>query len=286
LYQRAIALGGGGFYPNLNRIPAEISPLPSLRDAEKSGEEFLKALGVSELKSGRRLSADAILNAPNFAPAGFRPNIDGTLVVGSNVDLFQQGKFNDTPMLVGFTSDESGSTPPKILVDWMDSVIARSGCKEAQAAIAKTYPRTNDAETSMLRYLFRDFYVGWPAWTWARLQSTKGRNHAFVYIFDVHDPGQPFGASHAAEYPFVFGNFPKTPTPRDEAVSALMRQYWINFSARGDPNGPGLPVWKAFDKNSQTAMVFGDSSESRQLPNIKGLKAVDALLRCDRRTAR
>jgi len=57
----------------------------------------------------------------------------------------------------------------------------------------------------------------------------------------------------------------------------------INFAARGDPNGPGLSVWKAFDENSQTAMVFGDSSESRQLPNVKGLKAVDALLRCGRR---
>jgi para-nitrobenzyl esterase len=286
LYQRAIAQSGAGFYPNLNSIPAEISPLPSLGDAEKRGEEFLKTLGASELKSGRRLSADTILKARSSATANSHPNIDGTLVVGSNVDLFQQGKFNDTPMLVGFTSDESGATPPKILVDWMDSVIARSGCKDAQAAIAKTYPRTNDVETSMLRYLFRDFYVGWPAWTWARLQSTKGGNHAFVYIFDVHGPEQPFGAWHAAEYPFVFGNFPKPPTARDEAVSALMRQYWINFSARGDPNGPGLPVWKAFDESSQSAMIFGDPSESRQLPDIDGLKAVDALLRCDRRTTK
>jgi len=39
-----------------------------------------------------------------------------------------------------------------------------------------------------------------------------------------------------------------------------------------------------FDEDSQTAMVFRDSFESRQPPNIKGLKAVDALLRCGRRT--
>ena len=280
LYQRAIAQGGAGFYARLDLIPRDLTPLPRLDDAEKRGDYFLKSLGVSDLTSARSLSAQAILNAPSYSP-GFGPTIDGVLVVGSNVDLFQQGKFNDTPILVGFTTDESGATPPKILVDWMDSVIARSGCQAAQAAIAKTYPRTNDAETSMLRYLFRDFYVGWPAWEWTRLQSIKGRNHAYVYIFDVHGPEQPFGAWHAAEYPFVFGNFPKSPTPRDEAVSALMRQYWINFATHGDPNGPGLPVWKAFDEESQMAMVFSDSSHSQPLPNITGLKALDELLRCD-----
>jgi para-nitrobenzyl esterase len=286
LYQRAIAQGGAGFYPNLSSIPPDISPLPSLGDAEKRGEEFLRALGVSALKSGRSLSADAILNAPRSASAGFRPIFDGNLVVGSNLDLFQQGKFNDTPILVGFTSDEAGAQPPKVLVDWMESVIARSGCKEAQLAVAKAYPSTHDAETSRLRYLYRDFYVGWPTWEWARLQSIKGHNPAYVYIFDVHDPEHPFGAWHAAEYPFVFGNFPMPPTPRDEAVSALIRQYWINFAAHGDPNGPGLPVWRAFDEESQMAMVFSDSSHSQPLPNIAGLKALDALLRCGRRTTK
>jgi para-nitrobenzyl esterase len=280
LYQRAIAQGGAGFYPRLSLIPRDFTPLPALDDAEKKGDDFFKSLGVSSLTSARSLSARAILNAPSYSP-GFRQTIDGDLLVGSNVDLFQQGRFNDTPILVGFTSDEAGTQPPQLLVDWMESVIARSSCKETQATIAKIYPRGNDAETSMMRYLFRDFYVAWPAWEWARLQSIKGRNHAYVYIFDVHDAEHPFGAPHATEYPFVFGNFPKPPSPRDEAVSALMRQYWINFASRGDPNGPGLPIWKAFDEESQMAMVFGDSSHSQPLPNITGLKALDELLRCD-----
>ena len=279
LYQRAIAQGGAGFYPRLSLIPRDLSPLPPLEEAAKQGDHFFNSLGVSDLTSARSLSARAILNAPSYSP-GFRQTIDGDLLVGSNVDLFQQGRFNDTPILLGFTSDEAGTQPPQLLVDWMESVIAHSSCKETQASIAKIYPRGNDAKTSMMRYLFRDFYVAWPAWEWARLQSNKGQNHAFVYIFDVHDPEHPFGAPHATEYPFVFGNFPKPPTRRDEAVSALMRQYWINFATHGNPNGPGLPVWKAFDEVSQSAMILGYSSHSQRLPNIEGLKALDDLLRC------
>jgi para-nitrobenzyl esterase len=279
LYQRAIAQGGAGFYARLSLIPRDLTPLPPLDDAEKKGDYFFKSLGVPGLTSARSLSAPAILNAQSHSP-GFGQTIDGDLIVGPNVDLFQQGRFNDTPILVGFTSDEAGAQPPQLLVDWMETVIARSSCKETQATIAKVYPRGNDAKTSMMRYLFRDFYVAWPAWEWARLQSINGHNHAFIFFFDVHDPEHPFGAPHATEYPFVFGNFPKSPTPRDEAVSALMRQYWINFAAHGNPNGPGLPVWKAFDEVSQSAMVFGYSSHSQRLPNIEGLKALDDLLRC------
>ena len=281
LYQRAVAVGRASFYPNLDLIPPNLTPLPPLGDAEKTGQDFFKSLGVSNLASARNLSAPAILDMLTSSRVDLRPTIDGSLVVGSNVELFQQGKFNDTPILVGFSTDEAGATPPKVLVDWMDYVIARSGCKEVQAAIDEIYPRTNDAETSKLRYLFRDFYDGWPLWTWARLQSMKGRNRAYVFLFDVHGPEQPFGAWHAAEYPFVFGNFPKPPTPRDEAVSALIRRYWINFAAHGDPNGPGLPIWKAFDQESQNAMIFGDSSHSQPLPNLRGLKALDELLHCD-----
>jgi para-nitrobenzyl esterase len=273
LYQRAIAQGGVLFYPPALRYPRPLA------DMEHTGEEFFKALGVSDLQSARNLAADAILNAPDLEP-WFHATIDGNLIVGLNEQLFQQARFNETPILVGFNTDEIGADPPKQTAELMESVIGGSDCKPAQAAIAKAYPRTNDAETSMLRYLYRDFYVGWPTREWARQQSIQGHHHAYVYIFDVHGPEHPFGAWHATEYPFVFGNFPKTPTPKEEAISTLMRKYWTNFAARGDPNGPGLPVWKAFDQDSQMAMLFNDSSRSQPLPDLAGFKALDALLRC------
>jgi len=274
LYQRAIAQGGVLFYPSALRYPRPLA------DTEHTGEEFFKSLGVSDLKSARSLAANTILKAPEPNPSWFRATIDGTLIVDLNERLFQQARFNDTPILAGFTTDEIGPDPPKQTVEAMESVIGGSACKAAQAAIANAYPRTDDVQTSMLRYLYRDFYVGWPTREWARQQSIRGHHHAYVYVFDVHGPEHPFGAWHATEYPFVFGNFPKSPTPKEEAISTLMRKYWTNFAARGDPNGPGLPIWKAFDQTSQMAMFFGDSSHSQPLPNIAGFKALDTLLRC------
>ena len=115
------------------------------------------------------------------------------------------------------------------------------------------------------------------------MQSTKGRNRAYVYYFDVHDDEHPFGAPHAAEYPYLFGNFPKTPTTHDEELSTLIRKYLIKFATSGDPNGPGLPTWKPFDAESSSAMVFAASANSQRMPDADGIKALDASLRCGMR---
>ena len=38
-----------------------------------------------------------------------------------------------------------------------------------------------------------------------------------------------------------------TPSPEDLAVSRMAQSYWVNFAKTGDPNGPGLPAWPAYD---------------------------------------
>ena len=285
LYARAIAQSGSGFVPVQKNDPEHPFAPHTLSSAEKDGQAFFKSLGVSDLKSARRVSADAILKASQAeqrSSVGLAI-IDGDLVQGFNIDLFQRKRFNDTPILVGFTSDEDGSPPGQISVDSMKTEIGHWPCDnpQTQTAMAAAYPYATDAQARIsIRYLYRDFGVAWPIWTWARLETTQGRNPAYVYIFDVHDSEHPFGAWHSSDYPYVFGNFPTPPTARDEATSALIRKYWINFATRGDPNGPGLPVWKPFDERSQAAMVFDDLPGSRRLPNLTGLEALDAILKC------
>jgi para-nitrobenzyl esterase len=278
LFSRAADQGGGGFFARFGNTPEHPFPLPTLEEGEAAGVALFKRLGASDLKAAREISADAIMRAAGRERLGVSAVVDGDLLQGLNVDLFERGEFNDMPVLAGYTSDEVGDIPAKE-VDPLRAAIARSPCRESAASLLAAYP---DPKTSN-RYLVRDFALGWSQYTWARLQSTKGRNAAYVYFFDVHDDKRPHGAPHATENPYIFGTYPieKKTTARDVEISALMRRYWVNFAATGNPNSPGLPEWKAFDERTQDAMVFSNESvTSQRIPGADGIKAWDGVLRC------
>ena len=80
---------------------------------------------------------------------------------------------------------------------------------------------------------------------------------------------------------YVFRNLtawfgaPSPPLPEDVALSDLMSSCWVNFARTGDPNGPGLPTWPAFDEKEMKAMVFDNATSARPLPNLEKLKLFD-----------
>jgi hypothetical protein len=48
------------------------------------------------------------------------------------------------------------------------------------------------------------------------------------------------------------------PAADDAGARAAMRAAWARFAATGDPNGPGLPAWPAYDVARDPYLDFGD----------------------------
>lgn len=66
---------------------------------------------MSDLPAARVLPASTVLKATDGWPSKYGAIRDGDLVLGYTQELFQQRRFNDTPILIGYTSDESGAPP-------------------------------------------------------------------------------------------------------------------------------------------------------------------------------
>jgi para-nitrobenzyl esterase len=280
LFHRAISESGGSFAPP--RFANEAGQnVPTLKLAESSGESFLEKLGARDIRAARKLSAEQIQKGLAAGGMGlFWQVADGYVLPGDQYELYQMGRFNDTPVLIGTNSDEGAMfSRPGATAAAFEKQIHDSYGPHADA-ILKAYPHATDAEAAQSsKDIFRETAFAWPTWIWARPQSQKGKNKAFVYYFDHRTPASPNGANHGAEISYVFRNFGGpggAPRPEDIELSDLISSYWVNFAKSGNPNNAGLPAWHAFSEDAQNAMFFNSAPSARPLPNVEKLRAFDA----------
>jgi para-nitrobenzyl esterase len=286
LFHKVISQSGGSFAPSRRATEGGLT-VPSLALAETTGRDFLGKLGATTIAAARALPAGEIQQAqgPGLSSA-FWPVDDGDVLPGDQYVLYSEGRFNDTPVLIGANSDEGALFIQGGVTSAAFQEQIRGGYGEHADELLAVYPNATDAESLQgARDVFRDSLFAWPTWAWARLQSAKGRGRAYVYYFDHRTPQRPNGAWHADEIAYVFRNLGSgfaglsdggATRPEDAKMSDLVSTYWTNFAKTGDPNASGLPRWPAFSDTSRQAMFLDAASSARPVPNMKQLDAWEA----------
>ena len=221
---------------------------------------------MKNIAEARKLSADTIQAAVGGGMS-FRPAADGYLVSKDLYTLYEQGKFNDTPVLVGHTSDETivfGGPRSVTPADFEKQITAEFG-PQAQAVLI-AYPHADETEAARAtRHVRNDSSFAWNAWTWAREQSSQGRGEVFSYYYNNHGP-QAEGSGHGSDVPFAFQTLAgrRTPTPEDLALSEIISSDDVNFQ-RLASHEKGLPAACTFTTKNQQALVF-DAASARTYP--------------------
>jgi para-nitrobenzyl esterase len=283
LFDGAISESGGSFGPPrpAGQPGENMRPLAS---AEHDGFLLAGEAGATSIAELRKMPPEKIMAATRGHGLAW-PIIDGWVIPSDQFTLYSENRFNDTPILVGYNSDEgatfSHDSTPK---DYVDGV--RKRYAQFADPLLKTYPSGNEKVAKTARDLSRDAAFGWHTWTWAELQSKLGTRKVFYYYFDQHpeypadSPQAGIGAPHGREVPYVFGHLNglqhEQPTPADRVISDAMVTYWTNFAKYGDPNGKGMPSWPAFSDAHPELMYFAGTPHAGPVPNEEGLKALDA----------
>ncbi|XOV89118.1 MAG: carboxylesterase/lipase family protein [Pseudomonadota bacterium] len=197
--------------------------------------------------------------------------IDGVVLTNSVPDTFAAGRQQNVPYMAGANSFEGSLavTIPipaylRIMNENIDEVTRRYGLAANDPALYLQF-YGDILFVAPTRHLVRQMRtVASPAWL-----------YHFDYVLASVDPLVP-GARHAGEVPFVFdrlqplsinaaagqrfgmpaGEYPVS--DRDHEVARMMHGYWVQFAKTGSPNRVDQPVWPAYDKESDVALVISN----------------------------
>ncbi|QEC66865.1 carboxylesterase family protein [Panacibacter ginsenosidivorans] len=259
LFQRAIGESGAMFNSDGRAL--------TLHTAEENGNKFMQAVKASSIADMRKMSAEDLQKASASFSAG--PVIDGYVLPTSVYNIFDASKQNDVPLLTGWNGDEGfafGKDPSP------DEYKANAGKQygDLSAEFLKVFPGNTPAEIKKSAFnLGRDNLFAWQAYTWARMQSSKGKNKVYLYQFNHVSPGEEkWGAFHTSEVPYALHTLHTWNlqwTDADKQLEDIISSYWVNFATTGNPNGAGLPRWDSFDAGKDAIMVL-DADEQKIKP--------------------
>lgn len=266
LFKGAIAESGA------HMVPGPGSGI-SLAQAEQSGLKTAEALHAGSLADLRKLPAEELLKQNNF-----RPIVDGYFLPQVPADIFAANKENQVPLLTGWNEDDAFIGTLKNAADYTAGIQKRFGDKAAE--FLKLYPGNTDAEAQRSQInMSRDGMFGVQNFTWANTQSAKNRAKVYLYRFTRRMPAtedfKKYGAFHTGEVGYVFNNlkFLNRPfEPVDQQLADVISSYWVNFAESGNPNGPGLPAWPAYNSNGNQTMILGDKPAAVSLPDKAALE--------------
>ena len=273
LFSSAISQSGGGL-----RAFGYGTDCTLLSDAEQTGIEIFKMLGVTSVDEARRLPANVIYEAYRNIGGGFNrwsPRVDGVLLPESTLDCMIRNHHHDVPYILSYTAGEGPGTPaggplPETMQAFrimMDRIFGA----EAEAMIDKYQIGTLEKAIAYCQSdVMNSRFISAHAYLQAEANHMRMADYCCEFDHDIPGEDQP-GAYHGSDLWFTFNSVDRSWRPFRGKHYDLARQvigYWANFIKTGDPNGQDhngetLPEWKPWSVEDPFVLVFRDEPQRK-----------------------
>ena len=285
LFNRAISESGA--WMGLGMAPG----MTTRAQAEERGVKAATDAGVSTATELRAMSAADVTAKLRSGGCPGCMIVDGWVIPEDPSVTFAANRQNAVDVLVGSNKEEL-SFGRGVTAQQFEAGAQRYG--DLAGEFLKLYPHATDEEAARSNIMSTADGTYWHMRLYADYQVKKG-NKAYLYFFAQNPPAPegkpPFPAAHAAEVAYVFNNlgqahlFPDSSIAElsaksapDKKVADEMSSYWTNFAKTGDPNGPGLPKWKAHAVgNGQDGIILDADPASEKLPTPERLAFIDKI---------
>jgi para-nitrobenzyl esterase len=259
--------------------------------ATRLARQEMAFAGVATVRELHALSWQALMAAQEklfqarFEDTSFSPVLDGVVIVEPTQAKILSGRGAHIPVVFGTNLEElrfweAGEGLPLSQFP-ADKVAAHLqpllGDRASQVVSLYQHDNPDHSPGMGMLMLLSDLTFRMASVRLAEAQSQH--SPTWLYLFSYR--GGPFGAGHAAELPFVFGQSAgseSATTQRDrEALKNQIQEAWIAFARHSDPNHPGLPGWPRYDVGQRHTMDFDTPSRVVRDPYSRQRRAWNAV---------
>ena len=273
LFTQAIAQSGAAAHTLTHDQAQMVSGYLTSTLGVPADREAIRAVPLDKLVRAASDLVVEVQTAPDPAKWGslalsllpFAPAVDGEVVPQEPLAAIAAGQGKDVRLLIGSNRDEARLffvAPASIdLID--DATLEAAASAYGLSADSLTLYRAGRPGASagdILAAVITDWFFAIPAIRVAEARTGAANAPTWMYRFDHPAPedNHRFGASHAAEVPFVFNTIsqqdlhPLIGDTPSQAVADQTHKAWVDFITHGNPG------WPAYDTASRTTGLLSD----------------------------
>ena len=276
LFRRAIAQSGSVAF-TYSREESRSLTEKLLKLTKARSMEELAALSEEELMELNK----SLNDYNNF------PERDGIVLPEDPYEAYRRGEASDVDLLTGTNADEARYWIGEVGGWWIyrmagslvyKSTVARLRAED-QAYVRDFMMTRHGTRISNRTEFLNELLFRVPAAVQAQLHAESG-GHTYMYYWTKESAIPHYGACHAVELSYVFGNLEDTiytGEKADPSLAAKVQDMWVSFAKTGDPSADGQE-WLPYDSETRQTMFLGDEIHMAADPGKDERELIEPLL--------